>query len=220
VKTILLVDDEYSIVEVLSHLLEEDGYSVVAAANGEEALERASQHPPDLVITDQMMPLMSGAELFAALQRIPALRQVPVILITSAPIALTRDRRWADFIVKPFEFEELARAVHRVLGDKKPGSARNRRASARHRRRFKVKLGQVVCFTTDVSPRGFATEAMRVLIAGTAVDGSIEAHGRVVAFTGRVAWSAPGDPSVNLRGRMGITFTNAARELLEFLKTP
>jgi CheY-like chemotaxis protein len=220
VKTILLVDDEYSIVEVLSHLLEEEGYSVVAAANGEEALERASQHPPDLVVTDQMMPLMSGAELFAALQRIPALRQVPVILITSAPMAVPRDRRWADFIVKPFEFEELARAVHRVLGDKKAGAARNRRASVRQRRRFKVKLGAVVCFTTDVSPSGFATEAMRVLPAGTAVQGSIEARGQAVAFTGRVTWSAPGDPSLNLRGRMGVKFTNAAAELLEFLKTP
>jgi CheY-like chemotaxis protein len=220
VKAILLVDDEYSIVEVLSHLLEEEGYSVATAANGEEALERAAQNIPDLVITDQMMPLMSGAELFVALQRIPALKQVPVILITSAPLAVARDRRWADFIVKPFEFDELARAVHRVLGDRKAGAPRNRRAAARQRRRFKVKLGPAVSFTTDVSPRGFSTEAMRVLPTGAPVQGTIEAFGRAAEFTGRVAWSVAGDPTLNLRGRMGITFTNAARELLELLKTP
>jgi CheY-like chemotaxis protein len=219
VKTILLVDDEYSIVEVLSHLLGEEGYSVVTAANGEEALERASQNIPDLVITDQMMPLMSGSELVLSLEKIPALKQVPVILITSAPMAVPRDQRWADFIVKPFEFEELARAVHRVLGDKKPGAARNRRASGRQRRRFKVKLGQGTSFTSDVSPRGFSTEVMRVLPAGAPVQGSIEAAGRAVEFTGRIAWSAPGDPSLNLRGRMGISFTNATRELLELLTT-
>jgi hypothetical protein len=47
----------------------------------------------------------------------------------------------------------------------------------------------------------------------------MEARGRVVSFTGRVAWSTPGDPSLNLRGRMGISFTLASRELLELLQT-
>jgi CheY-like chemotaxis protein len=124
VKTILLVDDEYSIVEVLTQLLEEEGYSVASAANGQEALELASASVPDLVITDQMMPVMSGSELFQALEKRPALAKVPVILITSAPMSAPRELRWAEFIVKPFEFDELARVIHRVLRDTKPHATR------------------------------------------------------------------------------------------------
>jgi DNA-binding response OmpR family regulator len=125
VKTILLVDDEYSIVEVLTQLLEEEGYSVASAANGQEALELAAASVPDLIITDQMMPLMSGSELFRALSETAALARVPVILITSAPIAAPRELRWADFIVKPFEFEELMRAIHGVLRDANPSGKRS-----------------------------------------------------------------------------------------------
>ena len=116
-KTILLVDDEFSIVEVLAHLLGEEGYAVMTASNGQEALDRASETKPDLVITDQMMPLMSGADLFRALKKIPSLRGVPVILITSAPLRAARELRWADLIPKPFDLDDLLRAVRRVLGE-------------------------------------------------------------------------------------------------------
>jgi CheY-like chemotaxis protein len=222
VKTILVVDDEFTIVEALLHLLEEEeGYSVITAGDGQEALDLAlaSQHRLDLVVTDLMMPHMSGTELFLAMRKRPALAKVPVILMTSAPMAAPRNLRWADLIVKPFEFDELARAIRRALGDRKPRDLRNRRASPRQRRRFKVKIGPGASFTIDVSPKGFATEAMRVLSAGSAVRGSIEARGRTVSFEGRVVWSTPGDASLGVRGRMGISFTSASRELLELLQT-
>jgi len=90
-QTILLVDDEYSIVEVLTHLLEEEGYTVVTAANGRDGLDRASEKVPDLVITDLMMPIMDGDELLRELRKSAALRKVPVILITSAPAPGFRD---------------------------------------------------------------------------------------------------------------------------------
>ncbi|HEY4769377.1 MAG TPA: response regulator [Myxococcales bacterium] len=114
-KTILLVDDEYSIIEVLSYLLEEEGYAVLTASNGQVALDRVAKKVPDLVVTDQMMPVMTGTELLAALRKDPALQHVPVILMTSAPLAATRKLRWDDFIAKPFAFSELLQAVHRVL---------------------------------------------------------------------------------------------------------
>ena len=114
-KTILLVDDEYSIIEVLAYLLEEEGFAVLTASNGQAALERATEKVPDLVVTDHMMPVMTGAELLAALKKHPALRDVPVILMTSAPLATTRQLRWDDFISKPFAFSELLEAVRRVL---------------------------------------------------------------------------------------------------------
>ena len=115
VKTILLVDDEYSIVEVLGHLLEEEGYTVVTASNGQHALDRAAEAKPGLVITDLMMPLMSGADLIRALKKDPALRRVPVILISSAPLAGPRKLGWAELITKPFDFEELLQAVRHVF---------------------------------------------------------------------------------------------------------
>jgi CheY-like chemotaxis protein len=115
VKTILLVDDEYSIIEVLSYLLEEEGYAVLTASNGQVALERVAKKVPDVVVTDQMMPVMTGTELLAALRKDPSLQHVPVILMTSAPLVATRKLRWDDFIAKPFAFSELLQAVRRVL---------------------------------------------------------------------------------------------------------
>jgi len=94
---------------------------------------------------------------------------------------------------------------------------RNTRGAARKRRRFKVLLGSAVSFTTDVSAGGFCTETMRVLVAKSVVQGSIEGLGKKVPFAGKVAWTVPGDSSLNLRGRMGISFTEVGPELLELL---
>jgi len=115
VKTILVVDDDDSTVELLAQLLELEGYAVLTASNGKEALESASRTVPGLIVTDQMMPIMTGAELFRALKSSPRLRQVPVILITSAPPAAARDLHWAELIRKPLDLEALLRSVHRVL---------------------------------------------------------------------------------------------------------
>ena len=93
------------------------------------------------------------------------------------------------------------------------------RSAARKRRRFKVLLGTAVSFTTDVSPGGFCTETMRVLSPRSVVKGHLEAAGKKAAFSGRVVWIVPGDPTVNLRGRMGISFTEISPELLELLQT-
>ena len=115
VKTILVVDDDDSTVELLARLLELEGYAVLTASNGKEALESASRTVPGLIVTDQVMPIMTGAELFRALKSSPRLRQVPVILITSAPPAAARDLHWAELIRKPLDLEALLRSVHRVL---------------------------------------------------------------------------------------------------------
>jgi hypothetical protein len=95
---------------------------------------------------------------------------------------------------------------------------RNLRSAARKRRRFKVLLGTAISFTTDVSQGGFCTETMRILPPKSVVKGHIEGAGKKVPFSGRVVWTVPGDPTVNLRGRMGISFTEIEPELLELLK--
>jgi CheY-like chemotaxis protein len=123
VKTILVVDDDHSIVELLALFLELEGYAVLTASNGKEALERARGIVPGLIVTDQMMPVMTGEELFRALKRSPRLRQVPVILMTSALPRTARDLQWAELIRKPMDLEVISRAVHRVFREACESSA-------------------------------------------------------------------------------------------------
>ena len=95
---------------------------------------------------------------------------------------------------------------------------RHVRSADRQRWRFKVTLGSSASFTTDVSKGGFCTEVMRVLPPATSIRGSIEGFGRKVLFAGRIAWTSPGDPSLNVRGRMGISFTEVGPELVELFE--
>src|SRR3954463_12337622 len=97
---------------------------------------------------------------------------------------------------------------------------RNMRSAARKRRRFKGLLGTAVSFTTDVSPGGFCTETMRILAPRSLVKGYLEGAGKKVPFTGRVAWTVPGARTVNVRGRMGISFTESGPDRLEVPRTP
>ncbi len=107
-KTILLVDDEYAVVEILATLLADEGYAVLTASDGQRALEILSEKVPDAVITDQMMPVISGTELFRRMQRNPLHRRIPVVLMSSAPVAPAHLKLpWAMFLQKPFEFQEL-----------------------------------------------------------------------------------------------------------------
>jgi hypothetical protein len=92
------------------------------------------------------------------------------------------------------------------------------RCGTRRRWRFKVTVGTTVSFTTDVSTGGFCTELMRVLPSTTRIRGWIEGFGNKVPFEGRVAWSSPGDASLSVRGRMGVSFTEVGPELLELFK--
>ncbi|HUL59561.1 MAG TPA: PilZ domain-containing protein [Anaeromyxobacteraceae bacterium] len=84
------------------------------------------------------------------------------------------------------------------------------RVSGRKRRRYRVKLGPISAYTTDVSGGGFCTEVMRVLPPRTAVEGAIEVDGKPVPFEGVIAWVARGAWHLNVRGRMGVRFTRIA----------
>jgi twitching motility two-component system response regulator PilH len=118
--TVLVVEDTASERELLSHYLRESGYSVVAATSATDALSKALEIKPDVVITDVVMPGMSGFELCRALKKHPATEQVPVIICTSKNQDI--DRLWgmkqgADlYITKPFTREQLIRAVQSVGG--------------------------------------------------------------------------------------------------------
>lgn len=97
------------------------------------------------------------------------------------------------------------------------------RSSPRLRRRCKVdlKAGDAgtnsAAFTIDVSPGGFCAELMRVPSPGMQVQGSIVIAGKEYPFSGKIAWARAGEPRVNLRGRIGVTFTGIAADLKEKL---
>jgi CheY-like chemotaxis protein len=115
-KTILLADDEYAIVEALTALLLDEGYRVVAAANGEEALARLGESMPDLVILDVMMPRLDGREVLRRMRETPAWAQIPVIVMSAAARPLTPAQLGdAVFLRKPFDVSRLLGAIGALL---------------------------------------------------------------------------------------------------------
>ena len=113
---LLVVDDEPAFVTVLSELLEEEGYEVQVAFDGEQALRLlASGDPPDLVLTDVMMPRLSGTGLLAEARRLHGGHQLPFLLLSAGPIPRVEDER-VIFMEKPLRLDHLLDNVDRVLG--------------------------------------------------------------------------------------------------------
>lgn len=107
-RTILIVDDDVAIVDVLAETLEGEGYRVLRAGDGLAALAMLNGVLPDLLLTDNMMPRMSGVELIAYLHERPALA-VPVILMSAAvPVAIPPR---TTFLPKPFSLDTLLALV-------------------------------------------------------------------------------------------------------------
>jgi DNA-binding response OmpR family regulator len=114
--TILVVEDEPDILEMVANALESEGHAVVRASNGMEAMERLDKDDPDLVILDVMMPVISGLEI---LQSIRQKGTTPVILLTALESEDNRVRGLQlgadDYMVKPFSIRELAARVAALL---------------------------------------------------------------------------------------------------------
>jgi CheY-like chemotaxis protein len=118
VKTILVVDDELGSAEVLSLILEEEGYRAFSAVNGQLALIQARDVVPDLVVVDYMMPLMNGAEFARALRADPQFAQTRIILNSGLPEVAIRDHfeGYDAFLRKPFKVETLLTLVQQFIG--------------------------------------------------------------------------------------------------------
>jgi two-component system, chemotaxis family, response regulator PixH len=118
--TILVVEDTASERQLLTHFLQESGYSVIDAANGQEALEKIKTTTPDAVITDLVMPGMSGLELCRNLRKQANLENLPIVACTSKDQEL--DRLWGMkqginvYLTKPFNRDEMLRALKSLVG--------------------------------------------------------------------------------------------------------
>jgi diguanylate cyclase (GGDEF)-like protein len=118
-ETILVVDDEPHIRRILSYLLEQQGYELMIAAGGREALELTRDRVPDLVLLDLMMPEMDGYQVCAALREDYRTRQVPIIIVTAKGEIGDKVRGLEgganDYLTKPYDNKELLLRVRNML---------------------------------------------------------------------------------------------------------
>ncbi|GAC1338434.1 MAG: phosphate regulon transcriptional regulator PhoB [Acetobacteraceae bacterium] len=116
---VLVVEDEASLATMLRYNLEKQGFRVEEAVDGHEAMARITESPPDIVLLDWMLPVMSGIEVCRQIRRRPATRDLPVIMVT----ARTEDQDAVrglntgadDYITKPFSMEALLARMRALL---------------------------------------------------------------------------------------------------------
>jgi len=112
----LVVDDSMLMRYSVSRYLEERGYTVESATNGEEALEALGRMRPDLIVTDIHMPKMSGTELISAVKARPETASVPIIIVASRSSGFDESEKRANFtIYKDIDIEEQLTKVLKTL---------------------------------------------------------------------------------------------------------
>jgi len=121
--SVLVADDEPKVVQTLQDRLEMDGYIVHTAYDGIEALGKAINLKPDVVLLDIMMPEMDGLEMLENLRANPGCEDIPVIMLTARKNAEDLKRARAcgveDYIVKPFELRSLLEKIEMIAKNKK-----------------------------------------------------------------------------------------------------
>jgi DNA-binding response OmpR family regulator len=117
---ILIADDEPNIVISLEYLLKREGYQVVVARDGQEALEAIVREHPDLVLLDVMMPHKTGFEVCQAVRASPGVEQTPILMLTArgreTDVAKGMALGANAYMTKPFSTRELVQKVAEMLG--------------------------------------------------------------------------------------------------------
>ena len=116
--TVLVVDDEFGIVDVLETILTDEGYRVLTACNGKQGLARLAKERPEVILLDFMMPILSGGEMLRAIVSDPTYQRIPVIMMSSLreEAVAERCKGYAAFLHKPFRVAVVLTTVARVLG--------------------------------------------------------------------------------------------------------
>ena len=121
---ILVVDDEIYIVHILDFSLGMEGYEVLTALDGEQALEKARAEHPDLIVLDIMMPKLDGYETCKLLKADPATKDIPVILLSAKGRNVDQKVGFEvganDYITKPFSPRKLVERINTLLGQASP----------------------------------------------------------------------------------------------------
>jgi two-component system alkaline phosphatase synthesis response regulator PhoP len=112
-KKILVADDDPHIVEMVKSRLQANGYEVINASDGQEALDKALNHKPDLIIVDILMPNMDGYTFVKEARASEGIKNIPIIILTAKDKMkdLFEIEGVKDYVVKPFKSEELLEKV-------------------------------------------------------------------------------------------------------------
>lgn len=125
-RTILVVDDEPGVVELVRNRLEANHYNVISASDGVEAIKKAQQEKPDLILMDILMPNLSGGEAVKILQADVVTKHIPVIFFTAVIDAASKgnevgfinvDGHFFTAVAKPFRPEPLLSEIEKLIGD-------------------------------------------------------------------------------------------------------
>ncbi len=148
---ILVAEDERDVAELIRYTLDREGFEVIVAANGADALREARDSRPDLVLLDLMLPQVNGWELCRRLKQDPATRALPVIMLTArseeGDKVLGFELGADDYVTKPFSTRELVARVRAVVRRSRPPEAEERRHRIKvgdllvDRQRFEVTVG-------------------------------------------------------------------------------
>ena len=118
--TVLVIDDEFGIADLIDAVLTDEGHRVLAAVNGRQGLEMLAKEHPDLVFLDYMMPIMDGAAVLRGIADDPSLHGIPVVVMSSIPEPTVAERcsGYASFMRKPFSIKEVITLTRRLIGTK------------------------------------------------------------------------------------------------------
>jgi len=118
-KKVLIVDDEPDIVESIKFNLEHENIECMEALNGEEALSKAREENPDLILLDIMLPNINGYKIARLLKFDEAYKNIPIIMLTAraqkADIALGEETGADEYVTKPFDMDELVNMIRKYL---------------------------------------------------------------------------------------------------------
>ena len=119
-KNVLIVDDAPNIVLSLEFLMKKEGYDVLSASNGEEAMQVIAEKIPDLILLDVMMPRKDGYEVCQELRANPNWKAIKILMLTAKGRDVEREKGLAlgadDYVTKPFATKELVEKVKTLLG--------------------------------------------------------------------------------------------------------
>jgi phosphate regulon transcriptional regulator PhoB len=129
-KTILLIEDDRDIVELVRYNLEKEGFRVTAVGDGASGLAQIRKSPPDLLLLDLMLPKLSGLEVCKEVRREPALNRLPILMLTArgeeADRVVGLELGADDYVTKPFSPRELAARIKALLRRVEPAGEAER----------------------------------------------------------------------------------------------
>ncbi|HEY9721371.1 MAG TPA: response regulator transcription factor [Oscillatoriaceae cyanobacterium] len=169
---ILLVDDEEMIVESIEYALLQEGYEVVRASNGQEALQQVQLTKPNLIVLDLMLPQLSGLEVCRLLRR--EHNDVPIIMLTAKGEEIDRviglEVGADDYLIKPFSLRELVARIKALLRRSKTGDTESKQAKIYQHQELMVNLSEhrvtVGDRPVELSPKEFKILAMLMSTPG------------------------------------------------------